>query len=319
MKKLYTNYYPIWKCFNPSQYTHEMRNVIIQYLIKLQVNYFEDSSGNLIVGDFEKERPCLVAHMDSVHDEKIDNIAYYKKRSIITAKEGIGGDDKCGIVSILEILKYNNDVNAIFTIDEEIGGVGAEEMDENILSNVKYFIEIDRYGNDEVINQSGDNQIASDSFLNDLWPIMNKFGYVTGFGSFTDVNILTEKAQKSAINVACGYYNPHCLNEYVSLPDLNKCIQFVRNILIHLDNKYEWNYKQIISYNTTSYQDNTTSKYDDALSMDDVYFMIENINDMEDIYHLINVAYNCGKKDSLRYKESKKMKKKGKKKNLQYV
>ena len=67
------------------------------------------------------------------------------------ADNGIGADDKCGIISVLESLK-KCDVNAVFFIDEEIGCVGAGGCDKSVFKNVMYFVEVDRRGCDDVID-----------------------------------------------------------------------------------------------------------------------------------------------------------------------
>ena len=47
----------------------------------------------------------LVAHMDTVHKRTPDIICLSEDKSIIMSPYGIGGDDRCGITMILEIIK----------------------------------------------------------------------------------------------------------------------------------------------------------------------------------------------------------------------
>jgi putative aminopeptidase FrvX len=236
MNRLYNDYKSLWCCFNPSKGLNAMHDVMEGYL--KDYPHFTDKYGNIFVGDFDKNRACLVAHLDSVHEKKSVNIVL--KGGILSSDNGIGGDDKCGIVAILEILKKNKNVNAIFPIDEEIGGVGADLIGKDILQNVKYFIEIDRVGNSDIIFESGCNKIASDDFIKDLLPIAKKYGFKKDFGTFTDVNVLTETSLKSAINVSAGYYNAHTKKEYVVLKELDYTINFVEEILHTLQNEYNW-------------------------------------------------------------------------------
>ena len=122
--RLYNNYRAIWNCFNRSGATKTISNIIKGFLKDQQ--FYEDQAGNILVGNFLQEKPCLVAHIDSVHTKAPSKISLIGDK--LSAENGIGGDDKCGIVAILEILKSGADVNAIFTIDEEIGAIGASNL-----------------------------------------------------------------------------------------------------------------------------------------------------------------------------------------------
>jgi len=169
---LHTKYEKIWLCHNPSGKLDNMQKVMDKYL--LNHDYFRDDIGNIFIGNFDQSKPCLIAHLDSVHNKK--STKFYYSKGKLQSNNGIGGDDKCGIVAILEILKKDKTVNAIFCVDEEIGGIGARNIEPALLENVMYFIEIDRAGNNDIIYNSGYNQIASDEFQHALQPFANKYG-----------------------------------------------------------------------------------------------------------------------------------------------
>lgn len=232
---LFYDYEKIWRCFNPSKNTVEMSKILEIHFLK-RYNHFTDQFGNIFIGDFTQKRPCLVAHIDSVHLKK--STKFNLKGYILSSNNGIGGDDKCGIIAILETLKNQKNVNAIFTVDEEIGGIGAGYIEADILKNVMFFIEIDRRGCEDVIFQSGYNTLASEEFKKDIIPLMKLFGLKENIGTFTDVNILTETAKKSAINLFAGYYEAHTPKEYVSLLHLWKAISFVKLLLENLKKEY---------------------------------------------------------------------------------
>ena len=88
----------------------------------------------------------LVAHMDIVGGTPPKVIHYWEPSHVLYSPEGktvLGGDDRCGVYAILELLeKYKPYV--LFTEDEEIGGIGADLAARNIEKpDVKYMIEID--------------------------------------------------------------------------------------------------------------------------------------------------------------------------------
>ena len=50
----------------------------------------------------------LVAHMDTVHVETPKDFLYEDCGDIVSSKQGIGGDDRCGIYMILRVLQQYN-------------------------------------------------------------------------------------------------------------------------------------------------------------------------------------------------------------------
>ena len=69
----------------------------------------------------------LLAHMDTVFNSPPELIIYDEDKNIITSPQGLGGDDRCGIFSIVSLLKAGYRPFLLFTEDEEIGGVGASK------------------------------------------------------------------------------------------------------------------------------------------------------------------------------------------------
>ena len=61
----------------------------------------------------------LCAHLDTVHKETPKSIVYEQGR--MSSPEGIGGDDRCGVYMILNIIK-NYNCHVCFFEDEEYGG-----------------------------------------------------------------------------------------------------------------------------------------------------------------------------------------------------
>ena len=283
MKKLYTKYRNIWHCFNPSGDLKQMSIEIKKHL--KDYKYDCDIWGNIFVGDFTKNRPCLVAHIDSVHRKK--STKFTCKHNILKSNNGIGGDDKCGIIAILELLKYNKNTNVIFTIDEEIGGVGASKITSEKLKNVMYYIEIDRQGNKDIIFHSGMDKLASDEFQAILKPYMLEFNYKEDFGTFTDINILTQVSGKSGINISAGYYKAHTTKEYVNLLDLQKTILFVNKIINTLKQNYILSIPSI------------TNKTSSIYHIDDILTEIYTLGYDDKVVNLVLKAYYMGLDESM--------------------
>ena len=50
----------------------------------------------------------LVAHMDTVHRQPVEQVCYSADGAVAMSPQGIGGDDRCGVWIILQILRTAN-------------------------------------------------------------------------------------------------------------------------------------------------------------------------------------------------------------------
>ena len=85
----------------------------------------------------------LTAHMDTVHKETCRDIVEVNGK--ISSPQGIGGDDRCGIFMIMNIIKELH-CSVILCEDEEIGMVGASKFTRSDYAddvNVNYIVELD--------------------------------------------------------------------------------------------------------------------------------------------------------------------------------
>lgn len=174
---------------------------------------------------------CLTAHMDTTPTiggnprEKVKD--FYEEETkledgttthTLTSPQGIGGDDRCGIWCIINIL-HTTDLRptVVFCEDEEIGCVGSEKfmMSEFIddLSEMKFLVEIDRRGSSDMV------------FYNDANEEFHKFvGEVTGYneriGSCSDICNLSAGSGVSSVNLSSGYYDEHTVDESIVIEEM---------------------------------------------------------------------------------------------------
>ncbi len=166
----------------------------------------------------------LVAHMDTVFENPPREV-YYKKSEdkIFSFTGGIGADDRCGVYALLKILKkYNPSV--LFTQGEEMGLIGAQSaVDILAKPNVKYIIEFDRMGsNDMVFYDCGNTQFMD---------YIKQFGFDKQFGTYSDISILGPIWDIASVNLSCGYYHEHSKREYVIFHELEHNIERVEKML----------------------------------------------------------------------------------------
>lgn len=181
----------------------------------------------------------LVAHMDTVHTEQCREIVNVNGK--LSSPQGIGGDDRCGIFIIMNLVKELN-CSVLLCEDEEKGGKGAHKFvkavkeegnDENgkpfsvkYIDNldVNYMIEFDRKGSNDAVFYSCDNK----DFINFVTDVT---GFKYAQGSYSDISTLMPAAKLSAVNLSSGYYSAHTVYEYVMYDEMMDTVD-VAKVLI---------------------------------------------------------------------------------------
>tara|TARA_Y100000310_G_C20657060_1_gene802516 strand:+ start:28 stop:1011 length:984 start_codon:yes stop_codon:yes gene_type:complete len=232
----------------PSRSRHEslIQEYIIKYLKDNNILFKQDENGN-IFNISKKNTPLLSAHMDTVQDSvdvKLTEFIKIRNECILSGYGVIGGDDKCGIYIILELLK-SRQVNFVFTTCEEVGGLGMEYfVKNNNLSHIPYGLVLDRRGNSDILCMKNDYGVEElDTMLEAIGKV---FGYESALGLWSDADILSGKI--SCANLSVGYYNPHDKMEFVRLDELEKAKDFTWAIIKNIDKKFKSPNKTITVY-----------------------------------------------------------------------
>ncbi len=211
----------------------------------------------------------LVAHLDTVHKETVKTICKSEDGNILMSPQGIGGDDRCGVYALLNIYHMaSKKPYILFTCDEEIGGDGARAFVKNYtdgvlpknLADLKMIIEIDRQGEKDAVYYDCDNPELEEY-------ITNK-GFVTEFGSFSDISVIAPTLGVAAVNLSSGYYYQHTLHECIVRSHINATIYKILDIVKEISEKKDFpQYVFIQSVKYTSwkfpYDSNFYNVYDD--------------------------------------------------------
>ena len=214
---------------------------------------------NVIVGDgyiYAKGTVpvLLTAHMDTVHKETIKDFYEYvneKGQHVLSSPQGIGGDDRCGIYMILDIIKKHK-CSVLFCEDEESGGIGSRKFCKTEfiedLSELKYLIELDRMNGTDAVFYDCDNAEFT-QFIED------NTGYKEAYGSFSDISNLAPECMVAAVNLSCGYYHAHTLGDEVVVEEMLNTIKVVKELLtaeceqfVYEEAKYSGYYGRCYNY-----------------------------------------------------------------------
>lgn len=214
----------------------ELKGVLYNYLKQKNMSPISDDGFLYAEGDI----PVLVvAHMDTVFDEPPKNLRYNRNEDkIYNLFDGLGGDDRCGIYAIIQLLeKFRPYV--LFTEDEEKGCIGATKAVEKLYKpNVKYIIEFDRRGKDDCVFYDCGNEKFMD--------YIESFGFKTNYGTCSDISILGSAWDIASVNLSSGYYNEHTEKEYVIFGELQKTISRAKSMLKALKKAPYFDYQEIV-------------------------------------------------------------------------
>jgi len=234
----------------------------------------------------------LTAHMDTVHEKKCKKICRVKRdgKDALWSPQGIGGDDRCGVFMILEIL-HNTDLRPaiVFCEDEEIGGKGSIKFATWLSKNadtrelgIKYIIELDRRnGNDAVFYDCGNSDFIK--------YITDTTGYEEEIGSFSDIGNISPELDVASVNLSCGYYKEHTLDHYVIPEEMERTYQTTILLLAesvgvekfdYQEVKWSYNYNYGYGYNYGyNYLGGAKGYYDDY--DDDTHYIVAIHNGVE--------------------------------------
>ena len=197
-----------------------------QYLIGKLGNYGKVKRGDGYVYHKGTFPVLLCAHMDTVHKDKINTLVY--ANGTLSSPQGIGGDDRCGIYMILNILE-EYDCHVVFLEDEEIGCVGAKKfVKSKVFANLKnyglkYIIEFDRKDCNHAVTYDCDNK-EFDEFI-------TKEFFKKEYGTCSDISYIAPELGVAAVNLSCGYYKEHNIEEWVNLAQMERVIVEAKKIL----------------------------------------------------------------------------------------
>lgn len=202
----------------------ELKKYVQKKLVNLGYEYVVEGDGFVYA---QGEIPVLlVAHMDTVHTN-IPKVIH-TENGIVSSPQGIGGDDRCGIYSILEIIKERK-CHVLFCEDEESGCVGTRKfvvtkLCEEIAEEINYMVEIDRRGSNDLVYYDNDNKEFHDFCA-------NATGYKKSWGTCSDISYLMEYMNRSGVNISSGYYNEHTFKETINLAEMENTIKTVEKLI----------------------------------------------------------------------------------------
>lgn len=229
----------LYQVSSPCGQERTMRKFIMDYCKKqpLDVTIAKDNAGNIYITKGEdKTYPCIVAHLDEVHRQNRNKEIVMHQNIILGIDRkamkptGIGADDKNGIWVALNLLTTEKVLKCAFFVGEEVGCIGSARADMNFFSDVRFVLQCDRRNAHDFISNASHVELCDKAFYERCEA--SKFGYKMTNGLQTDVVSLKEKGLTvCAVNLSCGYYNPHQENEMTRFDELQNCLALCEHIV----------------------------------------------------------------------------------------
>jgi hypothetical protein len=131
---------------------------------------------------------------------------------------GIGGDDRCGVFIILNLVFKGYRPHIAFTWNEEIGCVGAQQLITDIdFIPVNFAIQFDRKGSGE--------SVYYDLYDPEFEDYINNYGFKTAIGSYSDISVICPSWDMAGVNLSAGYMREHTFSEAIYLEVLYDTLQ----------------------------------------------------------------------------------------------
>ena len=216
------NEFELYKCI--SNMTQEaLRKSLVNVLKKHYTNVITTKEYVMAQG----ETPiALVAHLDTVFPYGKRKIYYDREAQVIWSPNGLGADDRAGVFAILLIIQHGFRPTVIFTTDEELGCLGADKL---VLDYpeppwpINYIIQLDRQGANDCVFYNCNNT--------EFEKYIEEFGFVSDFGSFSDISAICPTWGVAGVNLSVGYINEHTLQETLHVKFWKRTIKQIEKML----------------------------------------------------------------------------------------
>lgn len=166
-----------------SKKEEQVRQFMVDFGNSLGLETLEDAIGNVIIkkpasaGMEDRKTVILQSHLDMVHQKNNDTDFDFATQGIEMLVDGdwvkakgttLGADNGLGVASIMTILKSDDiahpPIEALFTIDEETGMTGAQNLDGSLLDG-RILLNLDTEEDDEIgIGCAGGIDVTANRF-----------------------------------------------------------------------------------------------------------------------------------------------------------
>lgn len=148
MQEVINHFKELIKIPHCSFHTEQMQEFLVEYAKSCGCEVSVDQVGNIHAYK-GSPKVCLQSHYDMVCMGKAPNIEIYEEGDCLKARDSsLGADNGIGCAIMIEAIRRFESVECLFTVDEEVGLIGANGLEHKIRS--KKLLNIDHESDNEV-------------------------------------------------------------------------------------------------------------------------------------------------------------------------
>ncbi|MBP7213001.1 MAG: M20/M25/M40 family metallo-hydrolase [Anaerolineaceae bacterium] len=187
----------------------------------------------------------LSAHLD-VKNSTGEGNAIIREENTLRRDGGIlGADDRAGIVLILDVLdvliktQIPCHLKFAFTVEEETGQQGAEQINETFFQGLDFAISLDRKGTNDIVVRSSEYAYCIESeatFITEcskrLWK-NPRLHFKPVQGGLSDLRVWSQLGNPyiPSVNLSIGYFDEHTPNERLELDSWHRVHDLLLEII----------------------------------------------------------------------------------------
>ena len=186
---------------------------------------------------------ALVAHVDTVHHNRGSfPPALIQDGHILTASNGLGADDRAGVMAIDALLASHYHPWIILLDKEEVGCLGAKALAAACPDGppVNYALELDRRGRNDVVYYDFDPD-AGREFSRRI----ESAGFERATGTCSDISHLGPTWDLACANLSIGYEHEHTFRELLHLDWWQATVEKVARLLDDVGNLGRFPYSPV--------------------------------------------------------------------------
>lgn len=217
-----------------------IRHVVMEKMTPFIDQLTVDASGNILAEKTYRSGngPTILlnAHLDIV-EEPVAGRKIVIEGDIWRSDEGIlGADDRAGVAAVLWVAQqllhseFSGKVKYIFTVEEEIGLLGAQRVADYFLWGIDAAFVVDRRGTGDIVTSAwGTIPFCADElgkWLESVAADAGLLGWESTSGGSSDTKIWAEHGIQS-VNLSAGYSNEHTVEEYLDVAACYNVTEFL--------------------------------------------------------------------------------------------
>jgi hypothetical protein len=224
----------------PSGREEPIRRAVIGRLRFCADDVYVDDAGNVLATKYCGDGPTVLlsAHMDVCRPFAPGRRIVEDGNWLRSTAGILGADDRAGIAVALYLCErirgtnFRGTLKLAFTVQEEVGLVGAGRIDRQFMRDIDAAIVVDRRGNRDIVTSCrGSVDFCSPSYgrlFEQAGELAGMKGWKTTAGGYSDALVFAEKFGIDTVNLSAGYVKEHTEEEaldYVAAYETAKLIE----------------------------------------------------------------------------------------------